>query len=69
LAQALLLAQEEEEQKEEEIRNEATLAMLQEKDDMIEQLQNELENKRSEIAEATRTVADLKEELEILEKK
>ena len=43
--------------------------MLQEKDDMIEQLQSELETKRNEIADAQRTVADMKEELDILEKK
>lgn len=43
--------------------------MLQEKDDMIEQLTNELEAKRQEVTEAMRFVADLKEELEISEKK
>ena len=42
---------------------------MQEKDDMIEQLQAELETKRQEIEEAQRTVADMKEELDIMEKK
>ena len=43
--------------------------MLEEKDDMIEQLKGELEGKRQELAEAQRGIADLQEELEILEKK
>ena len=39
------------------------------KDDAIEQLQAELEQKRSELGEAQRLVSDLKEELDIFEKK
>ena len=40
-----------------------------EKDDMIEQLKAELDSKRVEIADAQRNVADLREELDIMEKK
>lgn len=36
---------------------------------MIEQLQAELDQKRQEVSEAQRVVADLKEELSILEQK
>lgn len=39
------------------------------RDDTIEQLQAELEQKRSELGEAQRLVSDLKEELDIFEKK
>ena len=35
---------------------------------MIEQLQAELEAKRVEISDAQRTIADMKEELDIMEK-
>ena len=43
--------------------------MLMEKDDFIEQLKAELEAKRQEIADALLSVADLREELDIMEKK
>ena len=36
---------------------------------MIEQLKAELDSKRVEIADAQRNVADLREELDIMEKK
>ena len=49
--------------------DEAAQAMLEEKDDMIEQLKGELESKREELAEAQRGISDLQEELEILQKR
>ena len=49
--------------------DEATRAIIQEKDDMLEQLQSELGTKRAEIADAQRTIADMKVELDIMEKK
>jgi chromosome segregation ATPase len=52
-----------------EAQDEATKALLQEKNDLIEQLQSELAEKRAEVTEARNLIGNLKEELDIQEQK
>ena len=49
--------------------DEATRAIIEEKADEIEQLKSELADKRSQLQETQDLVSDLKEELEIIQKK
>ena len=49
--------------------DEATRAMIQEKQDAIEQLESELAEKRTQLQETQDRFSDLQEELEIIQKK